>query len=131
MPQPSATPQPIDKTLTVSFDGTNFTVTGGDDGAGDVNVPHVKNNRITFTRKAGENWHFWNFKLQATMNNGQNLQMFSKFRIDTNLETIVVQDDDTNSSGQDRSYKYTIVINDNGTMRELDPMIVNKAGGND
>jgi hypothetical protein len=107
-------------TLSVSYSGGKLTITGGDNGGSDVTVIYGQNATITWNR-SGTNFKFKDLALNPT--NGP----FSSKSVTDGQISIV--DDDTNTTGKDISYEYTITIKDSaGKLVRFDPKVINKAG---
>ena len=129
MPGPQPAPEPIDCTLTVSLQGTDIVITGGDDNTGNVSVPHCTGNKITLARAADETWTFSTIWMTVQCPVDTSFELASKFKIKVQDDKITINDDDLNDMDQDQAYEYSLELAGNGQTYRVDPMIVNKAGG--
>jgi hypothetical protein len=107
-------------TLSVAYTNGKLTITGGDNGGSDVTVIYGQNATITWNR-SGTNFKFKDLTLNPT--NGP----FSNKSVTDGQISIV--DNDTNTTGRDIPYEYTITIKDSaGRLKRFDPKVINKAG---
>lgn len=111
-----------DVTIDVSYNLNNGRVTysiGGKPSNGDVTADYGKN---TITWNASGNsgrWRFTNVEITPPV---------STFSSSIQNNQVVVDDDDTNDTGYDKTYEYTLVIEEIQThnTKRLDPQIINK-----
>jgi len=111
-------------TLSVAYSSSKgtFTVTGGDSNGADVTIPYGLNNGIVWNR-SGTNFKFTG--LSITPADGS---FTSQVVTDAQMSVI---DNDTNTSGKDVQYKYSITILDlsSNQTKVLDPKVINKSSG--
>jgi hypothetical protein len=106
-------------TLSVAYANGKLTITGGDNNGSDVTVIYGQNATITWNR-SGTNFKFKDLTLNPT--NGP----FSNKSVNDGQISIV--DNDTNTTGKDVAYEYTITIKDSaGKLLRFDPKVINKS----
>ena len=106
-------------TLSVAYTNGKLTITGGDNGGSDVTVIYGQNATITWNR-SGTNFKFKDLTMNPT--NGP----FSNKSVADDQISIV--DADTNTTGRDIAYEYTITIKDAaGRLKRFDPKVINKS----
>jgi len=106
-------------TLNASYENGTLVVTGGDNNGPDVTVAYGVNETIVWNR-VGTNFKFKD--LTFAPDNGP----FTKPVIQDDSMTVL--NDNTNASGKDITYKYTITYRDSaGELKQLDPKVINKS----
>ena len=108
-------------TLSVAYSSSKgFTVTGGDNTGADVTSPYGLNNAILWNR-SGTNFKFTGFSVTPA-DGCITPQVVTEGQIS-------VIDNDTNTSGRDVQYKYSITIVDlsSNQTKVLDPQVINKS----
>lgn len=109
-------------TLNVSYSAGKLTITGGDNNGPDVTVIYGQNATITWNR-VGTNFKFKDLTLSPTGG------PFSSKSVTDGVVSIV--DNDTNSTGRDIAYEYTITVKDSsGALKRFDPKVINKSNIN-
>lgn len=108
-------------TLDVSYANGKLSISGGGGDGSDVTILYGQNATITWNR-VGTNFTFTGLIFNPS--NGP----FSDLTI--NDDSISVLDSDTNTTGKDVQYQYTLQIQlTNGAVKTFDPQVINKSRG--
>jgi len=132
MAQPQTAPASVNLTVSWNNDPSSPpTITGGDNGGGNVTIPKKANNKIFFRPAQGQDWTFQSFSLgiEVDVNSG-NYPINTTWSINVTPAMVTVTDNDNNDTGGDQTWSYSLVLDAAGRQVKTDPIIINKSGVN-